>query len=105
MMVRTIFVGIALLLATGTTFAADQAFKGYLRKDGTYVEPYHRTTPDNNLYDNYASQAYLHPWTGHRGTERNEFSNSPAYNQSSPLYKLPPPAPIYDPQPSPPERR
>jgi len=104
-MLRATFVGIALLLAVETIFAADQPFNGYYRKDGTYVEPYHRTTPDNNLYDNYSSQENVNPWTGQRGTERNEFSNPPAYNQSSPLYKLPQPAPIYDPNPYPPRRR
>jgi hypothetical protein len=82
-MVRTILVGIALLFAVGVTFAADQSVNGYFRKDGTYVQPYHRTTPNNNLYDNYSSQGNFNPWTGRQGSQRNEFSNPPAYNQSS----------------------
>jgi hypothetical protein len=104
-MVRTILVGIALLFAVGVTFAADQTVNGYLRKDGTYVQPYHRTTPNNNLYDNYSSQGNFNPWTGRQGSQRNEFSNPPAYNQSSPLYTPPEPVPLYDPNPYAPRRR
>jgi hypothetical protein len=53
-MLRTILIAIALLLAVGVASAADQSVKGYIRKDGTYVQPYHRTAPNNNLYDNYS---------------------------------------------------
>jgi hypothetical protein len=109
-MLRTILIAIALLLAVGVASAADQSVKGYIRKDGTYVQPYHRTAPNNNLYDNYSSQGNTNPWMGKQGSEHNEFSNPPAYNQSSPLYTPPmytPPktAPLYNPYSYPPKSR
>jgi hypothetical protein len=104
-MLQAVLVGIALLLTVETIFAADQPVNGYYRKDGAYVELYHRTTPDNNLYDNYSSQGNVNPWTGRRESEQSEFSNPPAYNQSSPLYTPPEPVPLYDPNPYAPRRR
>jgi hypothetical protein len=111
-MVRVIFAGIALVLAAETAFAGDQSVRGYYRQDGTYVAPYHRTTPNKNLYDNYSSRGNLNPWTGQQGSKRNEFSNPPAYNRSSPFYtpsypSYPSPqrAPLYNPKPYAPRRR
>ena len=102
-MVRAILVGIALLFAVGTALAADQSLNGYYRKDGTYVQPYYRSTPNNSLYDNYSSKGIMNPWTGERGSERNEYSTPPVYNQSSPFYTPPQTAPLYD--SNPPKRR
>ncbi len=39
-------------LSAGSAFA-DQYVHGYVRSNGTYVEPYIRSTPDNNPYNNY----------------------------------------------------
>ena len=77
----------AIFLATVSTVAlADKHVNGYTRKDGTYVQPYTRSTPDSNFSNNYSSQGNTNPSTGSRGSERNEYSNPPAYQQSSPLY-------------------
>jgi len=95
-MVRAILIGIALLFAVGTALAADQSVNGYYRKDGTYVQPYDRSAPNNPLYDNYSSKGTRNPWTGERGSERNEYSTPPVYNQSSPFYTPPQTAPLYD---------
>lgn len=39
---------IMMVLLTG-----DQTVQGYTRKDGTYVESYHRTEANDTVYDNY----------------------------------------------------
>ena len=78
---KTIFA--ALLLAVSASAVADQDVNGYTRKDGTYVQPYQRSNPNSNRYDNYSSQGNSNPYTGQRGSERNEFSNPPAYNQQN----------------------
>lgn len=37
----------------GATFAADTYVDGYYRKDGTYVQPHTRSSPNSQRYDNY----------------------------------------------------
>jgi hypothetical protein len=68
-----------LLLASGTALA-DQSVSGYTRQDGTYVQPYHRSAPNGSQYDNYSSQGNVNPYTGQRGTERND-NSPPAYDR------------------------
>jgi hypothetical protein len=70
----------ALLLAVSVSAVADQNVRGYTRQDGTYVQPYERSNSNTNRYDNYSSQGNSNPYTGQRGSDRNEFSNPPAYN-------------------------
>lgn len=47
---------------------AQQQVDGYTRKDGTYVAPHYRTTPDNTRANNYGSQGNVNPYTGQQGT-------------------------------------
>jgi hypothetical protein len=37
---------------------------GYYRRDGTYVQPYYRTMPDRNPYNNYSFPGNYNPNTG-----------------------------------------
>jgi hypothetical protein len=46
---------------------ADDTVKGYTKKDGTYVEPYHRTAPNDKKDDNYSSKGNVNPYTGEKG--------------------------------------
>ncbi len=41
--------------------------KGYLKKDGTYVQPHFRTSPDNSFYNNWSTKGNLNPYTGMEG--------------------------------------
>ena len=43
--------------------------QGYTKKDGTYVEPYHRTTPDATQNNNYGTKGNVNPYTGKEGTK------------------------------------
>jgi hypothetical protein len=38
--------------------------RGYYRKDGTYVRPHYRTSPDGNPYNNYSFPGNYNPNTG-----------------------------------------
>jgi hypothetical protein len=80
-----IFLALLVLIATASALA-DESTRGYYRRDGAYVAPSHRSSPNNRLYDNYNSQGNTNPYTGQRGYERNEFSTPPAYQRSSPNY-------------------
>lgn len=73
-------------LALSTVAFADQYVQPHVTRNGTYVEGHYRSEPNSNRYDNYSSQGNTNPYTGQRGTERNEYSNPPAYNQQNNPY-------------------
>jgi hypothetical protein len=57
---------------------ADQHVRGYYRKNGTYVQPYTRTSPNNSVYDNYSTKGNTNPYTGKEGTVNpynNDYNN------------------------------
>jgi len=62
--------------------SADTYVDGYTKSNGTYVEGHYRSSPNSKRYDNYSSQGNSNPYTGSQGTQRNEYSNPPAYNKS-----------------------
>lgn len=47
---------------------ADEYVNGYTRNNGTYVSPYHRSSPDGSMYNNYSTQGNTNPYTGSQGT-------------------------------------
>lgn len=65
--------------------------KGYTRKDGTYVAPHYRSSPDSSVFNNYSTQGNVNPYTGKTGTVN---------PYSTPTYTAPYSAPSYTP-PSP----
>lgn len=82
----------ALLLAA-SAFAEDTTVRGHFRKDGTYVAPHHRTTPDSSRANNYGSQGNFNPYTGNVGTVT-------PYSQPESVYTRPPVYPTYQPAPT-----
>jgi len=86
--------GILFLLPT---FAlADENVRGYYRKDGTYVEPYRRSSPDSSPYNNFNFPGNTNPYTGRTAPgdpdaylERynNRPNNSPYQNPYRPFGK------------------
>jgi hypothetical protein len=82
---------LAFILFGSVAFAEDVQVKGYWRdtnRDGvkdTYVEPYHRTSPNNSLTDNYSSKGNQNPYTGTYGTKEPE-RTQPSTKSESLLY-------------------
>lgn len=59
------------VLASISTVAVAQSrtrVQGYVRRDGTYVAPHYRTTPDSNPYNNWSTRGNVNPYTGRVGT-------------------------------------
>jgi hypothetical protein len=54
----------------------------YVKSDGTLVQGHMKTTPNAYRYDNLNAMGSTNTYTGKAGTQRNEFSNPPAYNKS-----------------------
>lgn len=70
---RKLILTLALLALTSVAFA-DVYVSGYEKKDGTYVEPYYRSSPNSTTSDNYSTKGNVNPYTGQEGTK------SPTYN-------------------------
>ena len=39
----------------------------YSKKNGTYVMPHYRTSPNHNKYDNWSTKGNVNPYTGKKG--------------------------------------
>lgn len=50
---------------------ADVGVDGYYRKDGTYVQPHHRSDPNSTSNDNWSTKGNTNPYTGKEGTHNN----------------------------------
>ena len=57
--------------STGTTTSkgSETSVRGYTRKDGTYVAPHQRTTPDGTKGNNWTTKGNVNPYTGKPGTK------------------------------------
>lgn len=60
-----ILAGLALF---STQAAADTFTNGYVRRDGTYVQPHYSSPRNNNQFDNYSTRGNVNPYTGQAGT-------------------------------------
>lgn len=65
---RIIIAG-ALLGALALPCAAGEYVNGYVRSNGTYVQPYYRSAPDSTTLNNYSTQGNVNPYTGEAGTK------------------------------------
>ena len=60
---------IVLVLALFASSAFAQVHvRGYVKKDGTVVEPSTRTAPDSTKDNNYSTKGNVNPTTGKEGT-------------------------------------
>lgn len=65
---------VVVLLISSSALAGDVSVRGYWRDsnhDGvkdTYVEPYHRTSPDHTKSNNYGTYPNENPYSGKEGT-------------------------------------
>lgn len=83
---RRIFFVLLFLIGTIVPFVsvsvayADTYVNGYTRKDGTYVQPHYRSSPDGNPYNNWSTKGNVNPYTGELGTRNvtpdNSYGNS-----------------------------
>lgn len=85
----------SVLLAMSASALADDSVNGYFRRDGTYVQPHMRSSPNSTTLDNFSTRGNTNPYTGTTGT-RDPFQtyNPPSYTPP-PVYQ---PTPIYQPQ-------
>ena len=51
-----------------TSYAKDVHVNGYYKKNGAYVEPHYRSSPDSSKSNNWSTQGNYNPYTGKQGT-------------------------------------
>ncbi|HLK12364.1 MAG TPA: hypothetical protein VKW76_13375 [Candidatus Binatia bacterium] len=56
--------GAAMLCVASSSAWADVYVHGYYRGNGTYVQPYVRSDPDGNPYNNWSYPGNVNPYTG-----------------------------------------
>lgn len=78
----------ATLIAPAAT--AQVHVKGYTKKDGTYVAPHYRSSPNNSVYDNYSAKGNVNPYTGKVGTVA-PYSTTNTYKSPYTPTTMPPP--------------
>ncbi len=70
-----------LLMALSFAAVADTYVRGYTKKNGTYVEPHYRSSPNSTTLDNYSTKGNTNPYTGEPGYKSPEPSNNYQYQQ------------------------
>src|SRR6516164_2859068 len=78
-----VFCVFAFCLVVARQAAADVFVHGYYRSNGTYVQPYHRSSPDSTVTNNYSFRGNINPSTGKPGT------NYYRHDLTSPYYTGP----------------
>lgn len=70
---------------------------GYTKKNGTYVAPYYRSSPDSSPYNNYSYPGNTNPYTGETAGGNpdtylnNYYNKTPSYSAPTPSYTFTPP--------------
>jgi len=82
-MINKLLVISLILTATASTAIADSYVSGYTRRDGTYVAPYYRSSPDSSYNNNWSVSPNINPYTGQQG------SRSPTWNSQTPSFNSP----------------
>lgn len=71
----------SLLVPTSALAQSSHSVRGYVKRDGTYVAPAHRTNPNTTRNDNWTTRPNVNPYTGKAGTK------APDYSYKAPSYK------------------
>lgn len=76
---------ILLLIISCVVLSYAEYVSGYYRKDGTYVNGYHRTHKNDTVRDNYSHKGNYNPYTNEYGTNRDIHNKTSEYYNG--LYK------------------
>ena len=60
-------VGIIMFFCFILTVEAQTKVRGYYKSNGTYVQPYVRSSSDSSVYNNYSTKGNYNPYTGKKG--------------------------------------
>jgi hypothetical protein len=67
-MVKSLARSVVALVIIAAAASAQVRVRGYIRNDGTYVQPHYRSNPDGSFYNNWSTKGNVNPYTGEPGT-------------------------------------
>ena len=77
-------------LIVASSSLADTFVNGYVKRDGTYVPPHIRSSPDSTNWNNYSTQGNYNPYTGSEGTRARDYSlEAQSYGDGRTIYTGP----------------
>lgn len=83
----TLFV-FGLFISINSVSRAATRVGGYYKSNGTYVQPYYKSTPDSTRWNNYSTRGNYNPYTGSKGYTSPYKSYTPSYRSySTPSYR------------------
>lgn len=92
---RYLVLGLA-ALSMSAAVSAQVYVRGHTTKNGTYVAPHYRSSPDSSKLNNWSTKGNVNPYTGQAGTKDPYSSSSSSYgsygsrnSSSSGLYNNP----------------
>lgn len=91
-MLRKLVLSLLVVTVLAGAAGAQVHVRGYTRRDGTYVQPHYRSSPDSTPYNNWSTRGNVNPYTGSGGTVTvppAPYTPLPSY----PYVQLPPLAP------------
>lgn len=62
-----------LILSFDTKAYADTWVNGYTKSNGTFVQGHYRSSPDNNIYNNWSTKGNVNPYTGKIDTKNPDY--------------------------------
>ena len=77
-LLSAVIFAVALLCLPSVGLADDVFVKGYLRQDGTYVQPHMRSAPDSSYNNNWSTKPNVNPYTGQEGTRQPRLYDAPS---------------------------
>ena len=76
-------IAIAILILSAQVAAADTYVRGYMKSNGTYVQPHYRSDANGTTLDNWSTKGNVNPYTGQYGT-RPAYPSAPSYEYNQP---------------------
>ena len=64
---RVAVIGALLFALSAQSLGAQVKVRGYVKKDGTYVQPHYRSRPDSSVLNNWSTRGNINPYTGATG--------------------------------------
>lgn len=86
--VFAVFLLILPLFASGSggkSSGGPVAVRGYVKSNGTYVQPHMRSAPDGNFYNNWSTVGNVNPYTGVAGSKTSPSTSSSTSGSAAPL--------------------
>ena len=75
---RGLMVGMLVLVGlTWPALAQSTYVQGYVKSNGTYVQPHYRSAPDSTTSNNWTTRGNSNPYTGSYGTRSPDLSPNP----------------------------